>query len=231
MKGSRGARGQGSRGAGERGSGGAPHLLHSPAPLLHHRHTARFVAGAAEPRRIPQLPHPEIAFAGRSNVGKSSLLNRLVGQHKLARVSKTPGRTQQINFFVIDDRLTFVDLPGYGFARVPLRVKEEWKGLVECYLRQRGNLRAVVVIVDLRRGISEDDAQLIDFLAANAIAAIVVATKADKLGHNDRTRRTRELAEELARRGVSVLVCSSLSGAGVDGVWRAIERHCDARPR
>ena len=194
-------------------------------------HTAHFVAGAADAARIPDLTHPEIAFAGRSNVGKSSLLNRLVGQHKLARVSKTPGRTQQINFFVIDDRLTFVDLPGYGFARVQLHVKEQWKGLVECYLTRRANLRAVVVIVDLRRGITPEDAQLIDFLAAQAIPALVVATKADKLGHNDRTRRTRELTEELARRGVSVLVCSSLSGDGVDGVWTEIERHCNARSR
>src|SRR5271169_4067206 len=97
-------------------------------------HTARFVAGAADPAHLPKLTYPEIAFAGRSNVGKSSLLNRLVGQHKLARVSKTPGRTQQINFFLIDERLTFVDLPGYGFARVPAHVQQQWKQLVEAYL-------------------------------------------------------------------------------------------------
>ncbi len=187
--------------------------------------TARFVAGAAEPGRIPELPYPEIAFAGRSNVGKSSLLNRLVGQHKLARVSKTPGRTQQINFFVIDERLTFVDLPGYGFARVPLHVKEEWKELVERYLTRRANLRAVVVIVDLRRGVTADDAQLINFLAAQAIPAIIVATKADKLGHNDRTRRARELTQELAPLGAQVCVCSSHRGDGVDGVWKEIERY------
>src|SRR5512135_392225 len=104
--------------------------------------TARFLAGATDPEHLPRLNHPEIAFAGRSNVGKSSLLNRLVGHRKLARVSKTPGRTQQINFFLIDERLTFVDLPGYGFARVPLHVKEEWKMLVEDYLVHRDTLRA-----------------------------------------------------------------------------------------
>jgi GTP-binding protein len=190
-------------------------------------HTARFVAGAGEPRRIPELPHPEIAFAGRSNVGKSSLLNRLVGQHKLARVSKTPGRTQQINFFVIDERFTFVDLPGYGFARVPVHVKEQWKALVESYLTRRGNLLAVVVIVDLRRGVTADDAQLVDFLAAQAIPFIVVATKADKLGRNDRTRCVRALAEELTRHGGRVLVCSSSSGEGIDDVWKEIERTYD----
>jgi len=190
-------------------------------------HTARFVAGAADPSRIPEPAYPEIAFAGRSNVGKSSLLNRLVGQHKLARVSKTPGRTQQINFFVIDDRRTFVDLPGYGFARVPLHVKEQWKALVEDYLTHRPNLRAVVVIVDIRRGVTADDAQLIDFLAVHALPLIVVATKADKLGHNDRSRRVRQLAEELSPRGVCAIVCSAPTGQGVDEVWKAIDRHCD----
>src|SRR5262245_12283289 len=97
-------------------------------------HTACFLAGASDPQHLPKLTHPEIAFAGRSNVGKSSLLNRLVGQRKLARVSKTPGRTQQINFFLIDERLTIVDLPGYGFARMPLPVRAHWKHLVETYL-------------------------------------------------------------------------------------------------
>ena len=190
-------------------------------------HTARFVAGAAEPTRLPKPDHPEIAFAGRSNVGKSSLLNRLVGQHKLARVSKTPGRTQQINFFVVDDRFTFVDLPGYGFARVPLSVKAQWKELVEAYLTQRRNLLAVVVIVDLRRGVGDEDARLLDFLQAHALAAIVVATKADKPGHNDRRRLARELSEALAPRGVPVIVSSSLSGDGVDRVWQAIEQRSE----
>jgi GTP-binding protein len=194
-------------------------------------HAARFVAGAAEPGRIPELPHPEIAFAGRSNVGKSSLLNRLVGRHHLARVSKTPGRTQQINFFVIDERLTFVDLPGYGFARVPLPVKAQWKALVEGYLTGRPNLRAVVVIVDLRRGMTADDAQLIDYLAAQAIPLIIVATKADKLGHNDRARCIRALAEALAPHGAPALVCSSRTGEGVAAVWQAIDAHAEADRR
>jgi GTP-binding protein len=193
-------------------------------------HTARFVAGAAEPRRFPELPYPEIAFAGRSNVGKSSLLNRLVGQHKLARVSKTPGRTQQINFFVIDDRLTFVDLPGYGFARVPLHVKEQWKTLVETYLTHRANLNAVVVIVDLRRGVAQDDAQLIDVLSAHHIRAIVAATKADKLAYGERMRRGRDLAEQLVLHRVPVVVCSSASDDGVDRLWTEIER-CAHRDR
>jgi len=186
-------------------------------------HAARFVAGAADARQVPPPRHPEIAFAGRSNVGKSSLLNRLVGQHKLARVSKTPGRTQQINFFEIDGRLTFVDLPGYGFARVPLHVKHEWKALVEAYLTTRRALRAVVVIVDLRRGVEDDDAQLLDFLQANGVPPILVATKSDKLAYGERIRRARALTEAVAPLGIPVVVCSSANGAGVEDIWKTLE--------
>ncbi len=183
-------------------------------------HTARFVAGAAELARLPALRQPEIAFAGRSNVGKSSLLNRLVGHHGLARVSKTPGRTQQINFFLIDERLTFVDLPGYGFARVPLPVKEQWKQLVEAYLGRRPNLRAVVVIVDLRRGVQDDDAALLASLRAQDLPAIVAATKADKLARGEQKRRAQEIAEAVP--GACVVITSATSGEGIDRLWQEI---------
>ena len=186
------------------------------------RHTAVFVAGAAAPAHLPKPSHPEIAFAGRSNVGKSSLLNRLVGQRKLARVSKTPGRTQQINFFLIDERLTFVDLPGYGFARVPAQVKQQWKHLVETYLSTRRNLRAVVVIIDLRRGVEEDDAQLLDYLRTQCIPTILVATKADKLAYGARQRKVREVTDELTHAAAAVVVCSAESGEGVDRLWKEI---------
>jgi GTP-binding protein len=187
---------------------------------------ARFLAGAADPTQLPQLPYPEIAFAGRSNVGKSSLLNRLVGQRRLARVSKTPGRTQQINFFLVDERLTFVDLPGYGFARVPAKVQRNWKHLVETYLSKRRNLRAVVVIVDLRRGVEADDAQLLDFLQAHGIGAILVVTKSDKLGYSERQRRAQAIHRQFAADVASVVLCSSMTGAGVAPLWEEIERCC-----
>lgn len=184
---------------------------------------ARFVAGVAEAGQLPRLSHPEIAFAGRSNVGKSSLLNRLVGHRGLARVSKTPGRTQQINFFVIDERLTFVDLPGYGFARVPATVQQQWKILVERYLNGRGNLCAVVVIVDLRRGIQSDDRVLIEYLQAHSVPVILVATKADKLAYGERQRRAAALMTE-RRAGVrAVVLASSHSGEGMPRLWAEIE--------
>ena len=142
-------------------------------------------------RRLDRLPPPtlpEVAFAGRSNVGKSSLLNRLVGRRGLARVSKTPGRTQQINFFAVDERLLLVDLPGYGFARVPLAVKEQWRGLVEGYLRAGGTLRGVVVLVDVRRGVEpDDDAAARRSSRRTASPALLVATKIDKLGRGERS--------------------------------------------
>jgi len=191
-------------------------------------HTARFLAGAAEATRLPALHQPEIAFAGRSNVGKSSLLNRLVGQRHLARVSKTPGRTQQINFFLIDERVVFVDLPGYGFARVPLSVKAQWKQLVESYLNQRANLRAVVVLLDLRRGLLEDDAELLEYLDGHGIHAIVVATKADKLARGERLRHARALVSALPA-GVPLVVTSASSGDGIAELWAVIRSRVETR--
>ena len=186
-------------------------------------HTARFLAGAADPARFPEIGLPEIAFAGRSNVGKSSLLNRLVGHRGLARVSKTPGRTQQLNFFVIDERLAFVDLPGYGFARVPAVVQRRWKQLVEGYLGRREQLRAVVVIVDLRRGLGRGDAQLCEYLNAHRLPAILAATKCDKLAHGERKRQARALAEAAIAGVAGVVVCSAHTGEGIRELWKQIE--------
>ncbi len=187
-------------------------------------HTARFVAGADKAARIPDLHLPEVAFAGRSNVGKSSLLNRLVGHQRLARVSKTPGRTQQINFFVVDERAIFADLPGYGFAHVPLAVKAQWKHLVESYLVERQSLRAVVVLVDLRRGLQAEDEALLAYLAAQRIAAIVAATKLDKLNRTERERQLKLLSAQTAKlRGLHVVACSSVTSAGIPELWGLID--------
>ncbi|MFQ5665286.1 MAG: ribosome biogenesis GTP-binding protein YihA/YsxC [Candidatus Binatia bacterium] len=198
-------------------------------------HTARFLAAAADPvllpGLLPKLSYPEIAFAGRSNVGKSSLLNRLVGHRRLARVSKTPGRTQQINFFLIDERVTFVDLPGYGFARVPPRVRDGWKRLVEGYLTRSANLRAVVVIIDMRRGLESADVQLLQYLETRCLRPIVVATKADKLGASERGRRAHALARVLPQDAPGVVVCSAVSGAGIPALWQAITRTLAAARR
>jgi GTP-binding protein len=181
---------------------------------------ARFVAGAARPEQLPPAGPPEIAFAGRSNVGKSSLLNRLLGRRSLARVSRTPGRTQQINFFAVGEALRFVDLPGYGFARVPGAVQAEWRVLVERYLAERRTLRAVVVLIDARRGLEPDDARLLEFLDANGIASLLVATKIDKLKRSERARALAAAAG--ARAGIRPIAFSAATGEGVEELWDAL---------
>ena len=183
---------------------------------------AVFVAGAARLDRLPPPRQPEVALAGRSNVGKSSLLNRLVGRRALARVSKTPGRTQQINFFAVDQRLLLVDLPGYGFARVPLAVKAAWQQLVEGYLRGDRPLRGVLVLVDVRRGLQPEDAQLLDFLAGLGLPACVVATKVDKLSRSERRGALARLVVG-ATGGRAAIAFSAVSGEGSDAVWDVIE--------
>lgn len=191
---------------------------------------ARFVAGAGAPAAFPRHQWPEVAFAGRSNVGKSSLLNRLTGRRALARVSATPGRTQQLNFFLVDGRLVFVDLPGYGFAKVPLRVKEVWKALVESYLTDRSQLRGAVVIVDLRRGVEADDHLLLEFLQALGIPAILAATKIDKLARDARQRHLSALRLQPPAGARAVVAVAATTGEGVAELWREIEAMVRDRP-
>ena len=178
----------------------------------------RFAGAASGGARPPNFGLPEIAFAGRSNVGKSSLINALTRSRGLARTSGTPGRTQQINFFELPGKLVFADLPGYGFARVPERVRAAWKPLVEGYLRNRDTLRAVAVIVDVRRGVEPDDQKLIDFLAACGRVPVVVATKIDKLGRGERSR---SLAR-LATLAPDVIEFSSVTGEGQRSLWQRL---------
>jgi GTP-binding protein len=177
--------------------------------------TVEFTYGASRPTQLPRQSYPEIALAGRSNVGKSSLLNCLVHRSGMARVSKTPGRTQQINFFLIDGAWYLVDLPGYGFARVPMAVRDGWRGLVDAYL-QRNVLRGLIVIVDLRRGVQSEDEQLLGFLAARGIPVCVAATKADKVGRGQRQRHIEALRR--TRSDVDIVVCSAATGEGVGDV-------------
>lgn len=142
---------------------------------------AVFLKSAYNQSQYPPPSMPEIAFAGRSNVGKSSLINTLVNRKNLATTSSSPGRTQAINFITVDNRLSFVDLPGYGFARVPDRIRRNWRVMVETYLRNRPNLKAVVVILDIRRKPAEGDLNLFEWLDYYRIPSIPVLTKADKL--------------------------------------------------
>ena len=168
--------------------------------------------------RAPELGLPEIAFAGRSNVGKSTLINRLARSPGLARTSSTPGRTQQINFFLLPEKLVFADLPGYGFAKVPEHIRAAWKPLLEHYLEKRAALRGIVVIVDARRGLQPDDERLLEFAGQCERPAVVVANKIDKLRQSERARLTRELGARVP----DFVPFSATSGEGERELWRRL---------
>jgi len=189
---------------------------------------AELVVTAARPADFPAAGLPEIAFLGRSNVGKSSLLNRLARRRGLARTSGTPGKTRLVNFFRVDleggpaPALLFVDLPGYGYARVSRAERAGWQRLVEGYLAERRMLRAAVLLQDLRRDLSEDETLLLAWLAERRIPALVALTKADKLAPMQRARRVRALGASIGLPADRVVTPSSESGLGIDALWRAI---------
>lgn len=144
------------------------------------RHQAKFVAGAMDIKQLPNFALPQVAFVGKSNVGKSSLINTICNNKNLAKVSNTPGRTRQINFFNLVDKLIIVDLPGYGFAEVPNQVKEQWEILINHYLRNSDNLKLVNLLIDSRRGIKENDKKVAELLLANQRDFQIIFTKSDK---------------------------------------------------
>jgi GTP-binding protein len=166
---------------------------------------------------------PEVAFAGRSNVGKSSLLNRLVQRKKLARVSNTPGRTREVNFFKVNDHFVLVDLPGYGYARVSKERRAEWKPLIESYLRRSPQLRGIVQLLDVRHDPTADDQAMLDFLSEVGVPTIVVLTKIDKLTAAQRRTRLAELSLQLGLDPEQVIVFSAVTGEGRNELAEAIE--------
>jgi len=187
--------------------------------------SAEFVRSAREPSHYPPALLPEIAFAGRSNVGKSSLINTLLNRKGLARTSNTPGRTQDINFFAVNGRIGFIDLPGYGYAKVPEKMRRTWGPMIETYLRQRQTLRLVVLILDIRRDPSQEDLQLIDWLQFYSCPFLVVLTKIDKVSGNQRTERQRRIGEALdLKAAAAVVLFSAKTGEGKEPLWREIRR-------
>jgi GTP-binding protein len=186
--------------------------------------SATFVASAPTPASFPEPGAPEIAFAGRSNVGKSSLLNVLVGVTQLARTSSTPGRTRALNWFAVvppkGPDLAFVDLPGYGYAKVPHEMRDAWRPLVEKFA-ERPSLKLFIVLVDLRRGPEREEAELFEWLDSIGVPSLLVLTKADKLSKSQRNLAAAE-ARRLLKRPSPPLTFSALSGDGVPELWRAI---------
>jgi GTP-binding protein len=191
-----------------------------------------FSGSAASAAGFPSDGLPEVAFLGRSNVGKSSLLNALAGRAGLARVSKTPGRTRLVNFFRVDDELYLADLPGYGYARATLQERQRWETLARTYLEGRAPLALCVCLVDARHDPMPSDELLRSYVERLRLQYLIAATKADKLGRSEQARRTASLRRGLGHRARAVLAVSARTGAGIPELWKSIraavrERHKD----
>ncbi len=181
-------------------------------------HPATFMMGAVKMDGLPPADLPEVAFAGRSNVGKSSLINALVGQKYLARASNEPGRTREINFFLLDEKLRLVDLPGYGFARVSRTSKDKFQNLGRQYLRGRPNLKRVYLLIDARHGLKDPDTEALDALDTAAVSYQIVLTKADKIKPAEVEAVVARTVAQIAKRPAAfprVLATSSEKGAGL----------------
>jgi GTP-binding protein len=201
-----------------------------PDPLV--IRSLEFVGGMAAAdgwRPPPDLP--EVAFSGRSNVGKSSLLNRLVRRKAFARVSRTPGRTREINFFKVNDKFILADLPGYGYAKISKEKKADWRPLIEGYLRRTPTLAGVVQLLDIRREPNEDDVSMLDFLAEIEVPTVIVLTKIDKLARHAAVDRADEIMKSLSLSREQVIPFSAISGEGRGELAQALVSLVDsARP-
>ncbi len=174
------------------------------------------------PEDLPQTPFNEVAFVGRSNVGKSSLLNTIVNNFKLARVSSEPGKTRSINFYLVNQRFFLVDLPGYGFARVPLREQKRWKELIESYLKSRDRLKGIFLLIDSRVGPTEKDKQMKDWLDFYSIPYVVIATKVDKLKSSERKKLEEKVRRAFKDESVRIVPFSSKTREGREQVLKIL---------
>ncbi len=187
---------------------------------------SEFLLSASGPEQFPRQELPEIAFLGRSNVGKSSLINALVGQKSLAFTSSKPGCTQTINFYRVAGRFQFVDLPGYGYAQVSKERTHEWKKLIESYLLERQVLELCILLLDARRGWTEKDLDLKSWLEIQGRPSLVVATKMDKLKNQSEMQQS---LKALRSAGGEVMLCSAVTGRGVREIWQAITKAASSR--
>lgn len=185
--------------------------------------STEFIKSAVEPAHYPVSDLPEVAFAGRSNVGKSSLINILVNRKSLVRTSRTPGRTQLVNFFSVNGQFVLADLPGYGFANVPLAVKRTWGPMIETYLAQRANLRGVVLILDVRRIPSPEDRLMLQWLRTFSIPVLPVINKCDKVSRNERARQAAAISRALDVPADEFVFFSALSKEGKEFLWERLE--------
>lgn len=187
--------------------------------------TARFEASYGTVEQLPPSTTPEVAVSGRSNVGKSSLLNKLFNRKNLVKVSSTPGKTANINFFEVDG-VRFVDLPGYGFAKVSQKEKERWAGLISGYFAQERSFNLVIALVDIRHDAQKLDHQMVDFLRQSELPFVVTLTKADKLSRSKQMQQASTIAQQLGIDREQVIVTSSATGQGIEDLRRRIAEAC-----
>lgn len=184
---------------------------------------AEFIKSAVKPSQYTEPDYPEIAFAGRSNVGKSSLINTLVNRKKLVKTSSKPGMTQLINFFVINGDTSFVDLPGYGYAKVSKKIRQTWGKMIEIYLSTRQSLRGLVLLIDIRRGPEKEELELINWLIKEEINIIIVFTKADKLSKPKQQKALAPSLKKLNLQKEDIILFSAKSKLGKDQLLKKIE--------
>jgi GTP-binding protein len=195
-------------------------------------HSATFLTSAVYPKSYPDTEGlPEIAIAGRSNVGKSTLINGLVNRKRLAKVSNTPGRTQLLNFFLINQAFVLCDLPGYGYARVPAEVRKNWRPMIETYLAKRAELKLLMILVDVRRDPGSFETDLIGWATAQGLAVLPVVTKLDKLSASKRKPAVARVAKALGLQTRSLFGWSAISGEGGERLWHTLMRRLDIAPK
>jgi GTP-binding protein len=187
--------------------------------------SAEFLTSAFEPAQFPRETRPEIAFVGRSNVGKSTLLNAILNRKDLAKTSKRPGKTQTVNFYDVNNMLHFVDLPGYGFAKVSHAKQAAWKRAITSYIMGRRSLRLAVHLIDARHPPTPRDHELLDLLDEAAVPTLIVATKVDKLKQSERATLSTRLRNHLGIDEAALVVpCSAVTGEGIREIWETVER-------
>ena len=182
-----------------------------------------FIKSAVKPSQYPEYDFPEIAFAGRSNVGKSSLINTLIQRKDMVKTSSKPGCTQLINFFLVNEDLSFVDLPGYGYAKVSKKIRSQWQPMVNLYLSNRQSLLGLILLIDIRRDPGKEESDMMDWLEAHEIPYLVVLTKSDKLSKTKQQKRLSSICSQMNREKNKVIVFSTKTKKGRDTIIEEIE--------
>lgn len=192
---------------------------------------AELVISAVGPKQYPTNALPEIALAGRSNVGKSSFINKMINRKSLARTSSKPGKTQTLNFYKINGGFFFVDVPGYGFAKVSKTERERWGQFIEEYISTREQLRVVVQLIDIRHAPTKDDIAMFEWLAYHEIPRIIVATKVDKIPRGKVQKHVKVIKDTLGAKGVPIIPFSAETAQGKDEAWSKLMAYIKAKPK